>query len=159
MWGGYALIIISACLCGVNCKYNGKNNLKDGVEKLLKEGKVIPVCPEQLGGMETPREPHEIVNSTALEILRGKGKVLSETYKDSTDKFVKGAYETLKIAKALGVKEAILKSNSPSCGFGIIYDGNFSGKKIRGNGITAELLQKENIKIYNEEQIEKILGK
>lgn len=159
MWGGYALIIISACLCGVNCKYNGKNNLKDGVEKLLKEGKVIPVCPEQLGGMETPREPHEIVNSTALEILRGKGKVLSETYKDSTDKFVKGAYETLKIAKALGVKEAILKSNSPSCGFGSIYDGNFSGKKIRGNGITAELLQKENIKIYNEEQIEKILGK
>ncbi|RXI49004.1 DUF523 domain-containing protein [Clostridium tetani] len=151
------LIIISACLCGVNCKYNGKNNLKEGVEKLLKEGKLIPVCPEQLGGMETPREPHEIVDSTALEVLRGKGKVLSITYKDSTDKFIKGAYETLRMAKDLGVTEAILKSNSPSCGFGTIYDGNFSGNKIKGNGVTAELLKRENIKIYNEEYIERLL--
>lgn len=150
--------IISACLCGVNCKYNGKNNLKQGVEKLLKQGILIPVCPEQLGGMETPREPHEIVNSTASEVLDGKGKVLSKTYKDSTDKFIKGAYETLKIAKSLGVKEAILKSNSPSCGFGTIYNGNFSGEKIRGNGVTAELLKRENIKIYNEEYIEKLLN-
>ncbi|BDR68016.1 hypothetical protein K144313037_20410 [Clostridium tetani] len=151
------MIIISACLCGVNCKYNGKNNLKEGVEKLLKEGKLIPVCPEQLGGMETPREPHEIVDSTALEVLRGKGKVLSITYKDSTDKFIKGAYETLRMAKDLGVTEAILKSNSPSCGFGTIYDGNFSGNKIKGNGVTAELLKRENIKIYNEEYIERLL--
>ncbi|QBD85610.1 DUF523 domain-containing protein [Clostridium tetani] len=154
-----SLIIISACLCGVNCKYNGKNNLKKGVEKLLKEGNLIPVCPEQLGGMETPREPHEIVDSTALEVLRGKGKVLSKTYKDSTDKFIKGAYETLRIAKDLGATEAILKSNSPSCGFGTVYDGSFSGNKIKGNGITAELLKRENIKIYNEEYIEKILDK
>lgn len=153
------MIIISACLCGVNCKYNGKNNLKDGVEKLLKEGMLIPVCPEQLGGMETPREPHEIVESTALEVLRGNGKVLSITGKDSTDKFIKGAYETLRIAKDLGVTEAILKSNSPSCGFGTVYDGNFSGKKIKGNGITSELLKRENIKIYNEKYIEKLLEK
>lgn len=153
------MIIISACLCGVNCKYNGKNNLKKGVEKLLKKGILIPVCPEQLGGMKTPRDPHEIVNCTALEILQGQGKILSIKGKDSTDKFVKGAYETLKIAKDLGATEAILKSNSPSCGFGTIYDGSFSGKKIKGNGITAELLKRENIKIYNEEYIEKLLEK
>jgi|SRR3712207_2002902 len=145
------MILISACLCGVNCKYNGKNNLNEKFLNLLKEGRAILVCPEQLGGLETPRKPHEIINGDGKQVLDGTGKLVSVDGDDSTDKFLKGAYETLNIAKKYNVKKAILKSKSPSCGLGKIYDGTFSGNKIQGNGVTAELLLREGIKVYTEE--------
>lgn len=146
------MILVSACLCGVNCKYNGGNNLDTRVLKLLKEGKAIPICPEQLGGQSTPRAPHEIVNGTGADILGGKCKVLGPDGEDDvTDEFLKGAYETLKIAQECEVKVAILKARSPSCGHGIIYDGTFSGSKIPGNGVTAELLERYGIKIFTED--------
>lgn len=146
------MIIVSACLCGINCKYNGGNNLDTYVLDLLRKGKAIPICPEQLGGQQTPRDAHEIVNGSGKDVLEGNARVLSPDGKeDSTKEFIKGAYETLKIAKESGAKFAILKARSPSCGFGNIYDGSFSGKKIKGNGVTAELLQNNHIKIYTEE--------
>ncbi|WP_027626883.1 DUF523 domain-containing protein [Clostridium lundense] len=145
------MIIVSACLCGVNCKYSGGNNLNNDILKLFKEGKAILVCPEQLGGLETPREPHEILQGTGESVLSGTGKVISKKGKNSTDNFVKGAYETLKIAQSCNAKVAILKAKSPSCGCGIIYDGTFSGNKKEGNGVTAELLIKNGIKVYTEE--------
>lgn len=146
------VILVSACLCGINCKYNGGNNLKPEILELFKEGKAIPVCPEQLGGQRTPRAAHEIINGTGADVLDGNCKVLGPNGDDdATEEFLKGAYETLKIAGQCDAKVAILKARSPSCGHGMIYDGTFSGNKILGNGVTAELLQRNGIKVYTEE--------
>ena len=140
------MYIISACLAGVNCKYNGENNKNNKILKLVQEGKAILVCPEQLGGLSTPRLPSEIV------VKDGKKKVLANDGTDVTENFLKGADETLKIAKMVGISKAILKARSPSCGYGEIYDGTFSGTTKRGNGITAELLKENGIKLYTEEE-------
>ncbi|KYH30167.1 MULTISPECIES: DUF523 domain-containing protein [Clostridium] len=149
------MIVISACLCGVDCKYNGKNNFNEKAMKLFREGKAILVCPEQLGGLTTPRVPHEIYKGTGADVLDSKAKVISRDGKDCTDKFVKGAYEALKIAKSIGAKRAILKSKSPSCGCGIIYDGSFRGITTKGNGVTAELFLRNGIEVITEEALGK----
>lgn len=147
------MILVSACLCGVNCKYNGGNNFNENIYKLLLEGKALPVCPEQLGGLPTPRIAHEILGGTGKEVLNGKAKVVSKDGKDSSDYFIKGAEEVLNLAKALNIKKAILKSNSPSCGVSEIYDGTFSNKKIEGNGVTAELLIENDIEVFTEKDL------
>jgi len=136
--------LVSACLIGINCRYDGKSNTNRKCLKLFKRGGLIPVCPEQLGGLSTPREPAEIQKS---------GKILTKSRKDATKNFIKGAKETLKIAKSLRVKEAILKSKSPSCSHGEIYDGNFSGKLIKGDGVTTALLKKNGIQVITEEDL------
>lgn len=145
------MIIVSACLCGIDTKYNGGNNLNEEVLKLLREGRAIPVCPEQLGGQSTPRPAHEICKGTGADVLDGKARILGPDGDDVTEEFVRGAYETLKIAKECKAKVAILKARSPSCGYGKIYDGTFTGNKIDGNGVTAELLKRHGIKVYTEE--------
>ena len=150
------MIIVSACLCGINCKYNGGNNLDARVLKLMQEGKAIPVCPEQLGGQQTPRAPHEIVKGNGCDVLMGKARVLGSEEDDVTFEFIKGAYETLKIAEAVSASIAILKARSPSCGVSQIYDGTFSGTKRPGNGVTAQLLLSSGIKVYTEENLEEI---
>lgn len=144
------MYIISACLCGVNCKYNGKNNLNERCLKLFRKGKAVLVCPEQLGGLTTPRKPAEIV----LDKSCNDKKVFNNNGEDVTNQFIRGAEETLKIAKELGVKKAILKEGSPSCGANYIYDGTFSGNKIRGKGITAELLESEGISVFSDEDLQ-----
>ncbi|OBR94515.1 MULTISPECIES: DUF523 domain-containing protein [Clostridium] len=149
------MILVSACLCGINTKYNGQNNLCEKVLSLVKEGKALPLCPEQLGGLKTPRNPCEICGGTGKDVIDGKAAVISSNGENFTSEFLKGAYETLKVAKACNIKEAILKSKSPSCGFGKIYDGNFSGNIIEGAGVTAELLSKNHIKIYGENDFNK----
>ncbi|ACO86762.1 DUF523 domain-containing protein [Clostridium botulinum] len=153
------MILISACLCGVNCKYNGGNNLNEKALKLFREGKAVLVCPEQLGGQQTPRAPHEINNATGAEVLDEKANIIGPEGDDVTKEFLKGAYETLKIAKECDAKVAILKARSPSCGFGKIYDGTFSGNKKDGNGVTAELLTRNGIKVYTEENMDEIYEK
>lgn len=149
------MIIVSACLCGINCKYNGGNNLNKHVLELFKSGKAIPVCPEQLGGQSTPRGAHEIINGNGEDVLKGAARVMGPEGDDATCEFIKGARETLKIAKDCGAVEAILKARSPSCGLSVIYDGTFSGNKTQGNGVTAELLLNNGIKIYTEEEFDK----
>lgn len=144
------MILISACLCGVNCKYNGKNNLNEKIESLLKKENVMVICPEQLGGLPTPRTPNEIWGGTGKEVLSGEAKVLNKDKADSTHCFIKGAEEVLKLAKMVNIEYIILKSKSPSCGKGIIYDGTFSGRKIQGNGVTAELLINNGFKVVTE---------
>ncbi|EOD00929.1 DUF523 domain-containing protein [Caldisalinibacter kiritimatiensis] len=146
------MYIISACLAGVNCKYNGGNNLNKEVLKLVQKGKAILVCPEQLGGLSTPRLPCEITYDS-----NGGLKVINKEGEDVTKEFVKGAEEALKIAKLVDAKIAILKARSPSCGFGEIYDGTFSGEITKGNGVTANLLLKNGFKIYTEENLEELL--
>lgn len=130
-------ILVSACLLGVNCKYNGENNYSDEVMEFLKDYEIIPICPEILGGLSTPRKPSEIKGD----------KVFAVDGKDVTVNYQKGAEETLKIAKLLGIKKALLKAKSPSCGNGFIYDGTFNSKLIEGNGITTQLLKENDIEV------------
>ena len=136
-------ILVSACLLGINCRYCGGGNFNDAVMELVNKYDIIPVCPEQMGGLSTPRQANEILN----------GRVIEKNGKDNTQAFVRGAEEVLKIAKLLNCYHAILKQRSPSCGSSIIYDGTFSSKKIAGKGITASLLMKNQIKVVNEENI------
>ncbi len=135
------MILCNACLLGINCKYDGTSNKNKKVLKLAKNFILIPVCPEILGGLPIPREPSE---------RKGK-KVITKSGKDVTKYFEKGAREVLKICKILKIKKAILKQKSPSCGCGKIYDGTFSGKLIKGDGVTAKLLKKNKIKVFTEE--------
>jgi uncharacterized protein YbbK (DUF523 family) len=135
--------LCSACLLGIKCRYDGKHNLNEKVVELAKKEKLIPVCPEHLGGLPTPREPAEIRGS----------RVITRSGKDVTEYFERGAKKVLKIAKFLKVKEAILKQASPSCGSGKIYDGTFSGRIIKGDGITAKLLKKNGIRVISEEEL------
>lgn len=135
--------LCSACLLGLKTRYDGKGLPNDKVIALSKKEVLIPVCPEQLGGLPTPRESAERV---------GK-KVLRKSGEDVTGNFLMGAEEVLEIAKLFDIKEAIFKQNSPSCGCGKIYDGTFSGKLIEGDGVTTELLKKNGIKVVSEEEL------
>jgi uncharacterized protein YbbK (DUF523 family) len=135
--------LCSACLLGVKCRYNGKSALNKKVVSLLRSEVLIPVCPEQLGGLPTPREPAEIVGN----------RVFTISGRDVTENFIRGAKETLRIAKLFNISEAVMKQGSPSCGFGRIYDGTFSGKTRKGEGVTATLLKKHGIKIVTEEDL------
>lgn len=145
------MMIISACLCGCDCKYNGKNNKNESCVELLKRGKAVLVCPEQLGGMTTPRVPSEIIKND------GKISVISKEGKDVSKEFKKGAKEALKIAKLVDAKVAILKNGSPSCGSKYIYDGTFSNNKIEGKGITAKLFMENGIEVFSEDEAHKFL--
>ena len=144
------MYLISACLCGVNCKYNGSNNYNEICDKLFTSGKAILVCPEQLGGLPTPRIPSEIIGESSNILNNNNGSVIDKNGNDVTLQFVKGAKETLQIAKKLNIKKAILKDGSPSCGVNYIYNGNFNGSKIKGMGLTAQLLKESSIDIISE---------
>lgn len=136
-------ILVSSCLLGINCKYNGDNNKNEKVLDYIKDKEVIPVCPEILGGLCTPREPSERVGD----------KVKTSTGKDVTKEYYKGAKETLYLAKLFNVKKALLKAKSPSCGNKKIYDGSFQENIIAGQGVTAQLLIENGIEVINENEI------
>jgi uncharacterized protein YbbK (DUF523 family) len=147
------LILCSACLLGINCRYNAVPKTNESILQLSKEKILIPVCPEQLGGLTTPRYKAELTVD-GKKILEGKGRVLSENDENLTEEFLKGAYETLHIAKMYNITKAILKQGSPSCGCGVVYDGTFSGRKIFGDGVTTALLKKHKIDVKTEEDFE-----
>lgn len=136
-------ILVSACLLGENCKYNGKNNYSERVVKYLEGHEVIPVCPEVLGGLTTPRDPSEIVDGV---VINYKGVNVDR-------QFWEGAKEALRIAKENGIDLAILQSRSPSCGVKQIYDGSFTGKLIPGQGVFAQLLEKNSFRVMDCEEI------
>lgn len=144
------MVIVSACLAGIDCKYNGGNNADHRIIELVSKGQAIPVCPEQLGGCPTPRLKTEIAGGSGADVLDSKCRVIREDGRDMTEEFLKGAQEVLKIAKLLNIKKAILKSKSPSCGCGNVYDGTFSGRLIDGNGVTSELLLRNGIEVISE---------
>lgn len=147
------MILVSACLLGINCKYSGDSNNSEKLIEYLKDKEFIIVCPEQLGGLSTPRDPSEIVGEGGESVLVGDGKVLSNNDKDVSDSFVRGAEETLKIAKLYNCRQAILKEGSPSCGSNLIYDGSFSGVKVNGQGVTTSLLRQHGISVISEKDI------
>ncbi|MFO7154713.1 MAG: DUF523 domain-containing protein [Caldicoprobacter oshimai] len=150
------MILVSACLAGICCKYNGGNNGIPLIKELVKQGKAIPLCPEQLGGLPTPRLPAEIKGGSARDVLQGKASVVREDGADVTENFIRGAREVLKFCQEMGIRRAILKSKSPSCGKGLVYDGTFTGKLIEGNGVTAQLLIDDGIEVMTEEEFKKI---
>lgn len=145
--------LVSACLLGIECKYNSKTNTNRKVLNLYKNKELVPVCPEQLGGLPTPREAAEIQSGSGEKVLFGPCKVKTEKGKDVTTSFIKGAKQALMLAKICGIKQAILKQRSPSCGCGQIYDGSFSGKIVEGYGVTAALLKKEGINVITGEDL------
>lgn len=136
-------IIVSACLLGNKVRYDGNDSFKEEIAALGEKYELIPVCPEVLGGLSIPRDPAEITGNV---VLTKKGK-------DVTDNFNTGAKTVLELCKTNHISKAIMKSKSPSCGKGKIYDGSFSRKLIDGNGITVELLTINNIKVYTEHEI------
>lgn len=135
-------ILISACLIGLNCKYDGGNNENSKLVELMKEKDLVPICPEQLGGLKTPRASAE----------RKQEKVITKEGVDVTKEYQKGAEEVLKLAKKLNIKKAILKSRSPSCGIDEIYDGTFSHTLTKKDGVTAELLKKNGIEVISSDR-------
>lgn len=135
------MILVSACLVGINCKYSGGNNYNQKIFDLVKEGKAIPICPEQLGGLNTPRKPVE------LKVINGKRYAIDNEGNDFTENFERGALEVLNLAKNLNISKAILQPRSPSCGVNKIYSGNFDNKLVDGNGILAELLKQNGIDV------------
>ena len=141
-------ILVSDCLLGLCCRYDGKEKADDRILTLFHREDVllVPVCPEQLGGMGTPRLPSE----------RRDGKVVNRTGEDVTKYYKQGARQALTMAKLYGCQIAILKERSPSCGKGKIYDGTFTGTLTEGNGVTAELLCEHGILVLGESETEQI---
>ena len=140
-------VLISACLMGVFCRYDGKTKQNDKLEALMNQYTLIPVCPEILGGLPTPRPAVEIQNARAI----------NKEGKDVTDEFERGAKEVLRLAKLYHCDLVILKERSPSCGNQKIYDGTFSGTLVDGNGFTAQLLLDHGIRVIGESQIDSLL--
>ena len=136
-------IMVSACLAGENCKYNGDNNRNEKVLELMTENEVIMVCPEYLGGLPTPRVPSEVVN----------GVVTARDGRNVDREFRAGAAKCLEIAKREQPDLIILQSRSPSCGVKQRYDGTFSGKLVDGPGVTAELLMKNGFRCVDVEDL------
>ena len=141
------MILVSACLLGCVCRYDGQSKPHPLAQELAKRGLAVPVCPEQLGGLSTPRNPSE----------RRGDRVVMNDGRDVTAEYRRGAEEALRLARLYGCTAAVLKERSPSCGKGRIYDGTFTGTLTAGDGVTAELLTAGGIKVYGERELEKLL--
>ncbi|MBQ2667618.1 MAG: DUF523 domain-containing protein [Clostridia bacterium] len=141
-----AVILVSNCLLGCTCRYKGDDCRNEQILALAENHTLVGVCPEQMGGLPTPRDPSEIVGN----------QVISSAGKDVTAEYTKGAETALFLAQLNRVDFAILKAKSPSCGKGLIYDGTFTGNKIPGNGITVQLLQKNGIPVFSEEELDQL---
>ena len=141
------VLLMSACLMGVHCRYDGGTKVLPELSRLLERYQIVPVCGEVLGGMPTPRIPSERVGD----------RVVNRAGEDVTLQFRRGAEEVLRLARLYGAKKALLKERSPSCGSGRIYDGSFSGQTTDGWGVTAELLREEGILICGESRVKELL--
>lgn len=140
-------ILVSACLLGVRCRYDSASRPNEAVLRLMEQHTLIPVCPEQLGGLATPRPPAE----------RQGDAVRTQSGADVTEQYRRGAEEALGLCRLYGCQAAVLKERSPSCGAGAVYDGTFSGTLTEGDGVAAELLAAHGIPVYGESQAEKLL--
>ncbi len=141
-------VLISACLLGLNCRYAGDGKRMDGLDVLMDRAQLIPACPEIYGGLPTPRTPAE----------RRGDRVINREGTDVTAQYWRGAEEALKLARLFDVKCALLKERSPSCGSGEIYDGSFTGRRIAGDGVTAELLKKNGIRVFGETGLDELVA-
>ena len=140
-------LLISACLLGAQCRYDGQSKPLLQLVALSERFHLVPICPEQLGGLPTPRTPAE----------RCGGRVVTRDGRDVTAEYSRGAAQALHLAQVCGCTAALFKERSPSCGFGTIYDGTFSGTLTDGDGVTAALLRAHGIPVYGESEIERLL--
>ena len=144
-------ILISSCLLGLNCRYDGQSKFYPEIENVINRFELVPFCPECYGGLPTPRDAAEIqLNDEGIKVVTTRGN-------DVTKEYENGANSALFLCKKFGITVALLKAKSPSCGKGKIYDGTFSANLTDGNGITADLLLKSGIKVYNENEIDLLL--
>lgn len=148
------MIIVSACLAGINCKWNGKNSVNKKIKEMIENGNALAVCPEVLGGLSIPRKSAGIYGGLGEDVINNKATVRTINLgEDQTDQFLKGAKEFLRIAQSKNIKIAILRNKSPSCGCGKTWqlDNKFNNHLVSGDGVTAALLKKNGIKVYTEE--------
>ncbi len=138
------MIIVSACLAGFNCRHDGANSCDKLIAEMVLGKKAVPVCPEQMGGLPTPRPSAEIKNGDGNDVLNEKARIINIYGDDITAKIIKGSEEVLKLAKMIGAKEAVLKEKSPSCGVTRIYR---NGEIVDGMGVCAALLKREGIEV------------
>jgi len=146
------MILVSACLLGLSCRYDGRAWPEPALQEPVVRGKALRCCPEVLGGLGVPRAPAEIVGGNGEDVLEGQARVVNVQGQDVTREFLRGAQAALRLARRWGIKRAILKSHSPPCGTRHIYDGTFCGQLREGRGVTAALLRREGIEVWNEEE-------
>jgi uncharacterized protein YbbK (DUF523 family) len=147
-------ILVSACLAGRRCRFDGSGNKDDFVANLVAEGRAVLVCPEVDGGLGTPRPPAEIQGGDGADVLAGHARVVTDAGVVVTDAYVRGAERALDAAHRTGAQTAVLKARSPSCGCGEIYDGTFTRATRAGNGVTAALLEANGIRVLTEEDVD-----
>lgn len=148
------MILVSACLAGINSNHKGKNSFNKRVVELITRGKAIPICPEQLGGLTTPRDGARILNGSGDDVLDGRSKVITDKGEDVTGQYIKGANLTLAIAKQFNASIIISKQGSPSCGNGNVQGGLESRNTVKGVGVTVTLLKRNGTKIFTEDDLD-----
>jgi len=149
-------VLISACLLGEPVRYNGEDRLCDHeiMQRWIREGRVVPVCPEIAGGLGVPRLPAEIVEGAGgAKVLAGDAVVIDKNGNDVSSNFISGARHALASARASNIRVAVLKEGSPSCGSGFIYDGTFTSARVQDVGVTAALLRESGIRVFSEFQL------
>ncbi|MFF9003048.1 DUF523 domain-containing protein [Streptomyces achromogenes] len=140
-------ILVSACLRGIPCRFDGRHKASPEIEEAIAGREVISFCPEVAGGLATPRRPAELAGGDGHDVLDGTARVVEDTGRDVTAEFVAGARRALVAARRGGCTEALLMPRSPSCGRGVVYDGSFAGKLAPGDGVTAALLERNGITV------------
>jgi uncharacterized protein YbbK (DUF523 family) len=144
-------ILVSRCLLGHRVRYDGgASGPFDQLQRWLDEGRVVPLCPEVAGGLPTPRAAAEIPGGQGAQVLEGEASVMTVEGEDVSAQFLSGAYQALALVQQHGIRVAILKANSPSCGNLLTYDGTFSGVKVSGEGVTAALLKRNGVQVFSE---------
>ncbi|MBH3430870.1 DUF523 domain-containing protein [Pseudomonas alkylphenolica] len=148
-------VLVSACLLGQPVRYDGRaSGHPDLLQQWQGEGRVVPLCPEVAGGLPTPRPPAEIPGGQGAAVLDGDAQVLTVTGEDVSAQFLTGAQLALELVRRHGIRIAVLKSGSPSCGNRLTYDGTFSGTKVSGEGVTVALLRREGVQVFSELELD-----
>ena len=148
-------VLVSACLLGQPVRYDGRaSGHPDVVQRWQAEGRVVPLCPEVAGGLPTPRPPAEIPGGQGVQVLDGQARVVTVSGDDVSEAFLAGARRALELVRRHGIRVAVLKAGSPSCGNRLTYDGTFSGVKVPGEGVTTALLRREGVLVFSELELE-----
>lgn len=150
-----AKVLVSACLLGQPVRYDGRaSGHPDLLQRWQAEGRVVPLCPEVAGGLPTPRPPAEISGGQGAQVLAGQARVIAVSGEDVSEAFLAGAQLALAVVRRHGIRVAVLKSGSPSCGNRLTYDGSFSGVKVPGEGVTTALLRREGVLVFSELELD-----
>jgi len=148
------MILVSMCLAGIDCNYKSESKPNERVKELIRKNKAIPICPEQLGGLTTPRSGSRILSGNGNDVIDGRTRIITDKGNDVTENYLKGAELTLQLCKEFNIKTAILKQGSPSCGNGKTQGGENERESVDGDGVTTALLKRNGIEVYSEEDLE-----